>query len=65
MLSERRDNEVLSAWGEGNDPNAPVFGALDAADQAPRDETVHGDTDRAWREIHDRGYRVDGHRPLV
>jgi hypothetical protein len=32
--------EFLAAWGEGNDPNAPVFGPLDAADQALPDEAV-------------------------
>src|ERR1700751_4372206 len=60
MLSERRGNEVLSARCEGNDPNAPVFRALDAGHQALREESVHGDTDRAWGEIHDRAYRIDG-----
>ncbi len=28
MLSEGWNNEVLSAQGEGDDPNAPVFSAL-------------------------------------
>src|SRR5260370_30263531 len=65
MLSEGRNNEVLAPRGEGDDPNAPVVGALDPADQALREESVHGDTDRAWREIHDRAYRIDGQRPLV
>ena len=65
MLSERRDNEVLSAWGEGNDPNAPIFGALDAADQAPCDEAVDSSTDRAWGQIDNWAYRIDGQRPFV
>src|SRR5258708_4239054 len=65
MLSEGRNNEVLAPRGEGNDPNTPVFRALDAGHQALREESVHGDTDRAWREIHDRAYRIDGQRPLV
>jgi hypothetical protein len=28
MLSEGWDNEILAAWGEADDPNASVFGAL-------------------------------------
>jgi hypothetical protein len=40
MLSKGGNNEILAAWGEGNDPNAPVFGALDPADQALRDEAI-------------------------
>src|SRR5216683_2900409 len=65
MLSERRDNKVLSPRGESDDPHAPVFGALDPADQALRDETVHGNADRTWGEIDDRAYRIDGQRPLM
>ena len=34
MLSEGRNNEVLATRGEGDDPHAPVAGALDSADQA-------------------------------
>lgn len=45
MLSERRRNELLSIRGEGNDPNAPVFGALDAADKASGEESIDSDTD--------------------
>ena len=41
-----------------------VFGALDPADQAFLDETVHGDADRTWGEIADRTYRIDRQRPL-
>ena len=59
MLSEGRNNEVLAARGEGDDPNAAVFGALDPADQAFFDETVHGDADRTWGEIDDRTYPLD------
>jgi len=47
------------------DPHAPVFGALDPADQALRDEAVDSDTDRAWGQIDDRAYRIDGQRPFV
>src|SRR5258706_16006702 len=45
MLSKGSGNEVFAAWGEGDDPHAPVFGALDPADQALRDEAVDSDTD--------------------
>src|SRR5580698_3433456 len=65
MLSEGWSNEVLSARGEGDDPHAAVFDTLDAADQAFREETVHGNADRTWGEIHDGAYRIDGQRPLV
>src|SRR5258707_2502795 len=65
MLSKRSCNEVFAAWGEGDDPDAPVFGALDPADQALLHETVHGDTDRAWGQIDDRAYRIDRQRPFV
>src|SRR6267142_6632979 len=65
MLSKGRSNEVLAARGEGNDPHAPVFGALDPADKALRDEAVDSDTDRAWGQIDDRAYRIDGQRPFV
>jgi hypothetical protein len=65
MLSEGWNNEVLAARCQGDDPNAPVFGALDPADQALHEETVHSYTDRAWRQIDDRAYRIDGQRPLV
>src|ERR1700690_4111766 len=40
MLSEGGNNEVLAPQGEGDNPNAPVFGALDPADQALRDERL-------------------------
>src|SRR6516162_1107666 len=46
MLSEGRHNEVLTAWGQGNHPNAPILGAFDPADQALREEAVDRDTDR-------------------
>src|SRR6266853_6398070 len=65
MLSEGYKNEVLAARGEGDDPHAPVVGALHSADQALRDETVHGNADRTWGEIDDRAYRIDGQRPLM
>ena len=65
MLPEGRNDKVPAALGERDDPNAPVLSALDAADQAFRDETVHSNADRAWREIDDRTYRVNGQRPLV
>jgi hypothetical protein len=53
MLSKGGNNEIRAAWGEGNDPNASVFGALDSADQALRDEAIDSDTDRAWGQIDD------------
>src|ERR1700676_4834136 len=65
MLSEGGNNEVLAPQGEGDNPNAPVFGALDPADQALRDEAVDSDTDRAWGQIDDWAYRIDGQRPFV
>src|ERR1700674_1661004 len=65
MLSKGGNNEILAAWGEGNDPNASVFGALDPADQALRDEAIDSDTDRAWGQIDDWAYRIDGQRPVV
>ena len=49
MLSKGRNNEILAAWGEGNDPNTSVFGALDPAHQALRNEAIDSDTDEAWR----------------
>jgi hypothetical protein len=65
MLSKSRNNEILAAWGEGNDPNASVFGALGPADQALRDEAIDRDTDRAWGQINDWAYRIDGQRPFM
>src|ERR1700735_1842955 len=40
MLSKGGNNQILAVWGEGNDPNVSVFGALDSADQTLRDETI-------------------------
>src|SRR6266404_2389849 len=65
MLSKSGNNEILAASGEGNDPNAPVFGALDPADQAPRDEAIDSDTDRAWGQSDHWAYRIDGQRPFA
>jgi len=65
MLSEGGNNEVLALRGEGHNPNAPVFTALDAADQVLREKTVDSDTDRAWGQIDDWTDRIDGQRPLV
>jgi len=65
MLSKGGNNEILATWGEGNDPNASVFGALDPANQALRDEALDSDTDRAWGQIDDWAYRIDGQRPFV
>jgi len=62
---ESGNNEILATWGEGNDPNASVFGALDPADQALRDEAIDKDTDRAWGQIDDWADRIDGQRPIV
>src|ERR1700736_713135 len=65
MLSKGGNDEILATWGEGNYSNAPVFGALDSADQALPDEAIDSDTDRAWGQIYDGAYRVDGQRPFV
>src|SRR6266853_899550 len=65
MLSKGSSNEGRAACGEGDDPHAPVLGALDPAHQALLHETVHGDTDRTCGQIDDRAYRIDGQRPLV
>jgi hypothetical protein len=40
MLSEGGNNQVLAPQAEGDNPNAPVFGALDPADQALRGPIV-------------------------
>src|SRR6266481_3928124 len=53
MVSKGSSNEVFAARGEGNDPNAPVFGALDPANQSLREEAVDSDTDGAWGQIDD------------
>src|SRR6266581_7607441 len=60
-----RVNEGLAPWGKGDDPHAAVIGALDPADQALREEAVDSDTDRAWGQIDDWAYRIDGQRPFV
>src|SRR6266705_1174285 len=65
MLSESGNDEVLPSRGEGNDPHAAVLGALDPADQALLHEAVDSDTDRAWGQIDDWAYRIDGQRPFV
>ena len=65
MLSKGGNNQVLAAWGEGDDSNAAVFGALDPAHQALRDQAIDRDTDRAWGQINNRAYRVNGQRPSV
>src|SRR5882672_386738 len=65
MLSKGCNNEILAAWREGNDPNASVFGALDPADQALREEAIDSDADRAWSQIDDWADRIDGQRPFV
>ena len=65
MLSKGGNNEILAAWSEGNDPNASIFGALDPADQALRDEAIDSDTDRAWGQIDHWAYRIDGQRPFA
>jgi hypothetical protein len=65
MLSESGNDEVLPARGQGDDTNTPIFSALDPADEALREETVHSDTDRAWGQIDDWAYRIDGQRPFV
>src|SRR5215468_8492004 len=44
MLSKRGNNELLATRGEGDDPNTPVFRALDPGYQALREQTVHSDT---------------------
>jgi hypothetical protein len=65
VLSKGGNNEILAAWGEGNDPNASIFGALDPADEALRDEAIDSDTDRAWGQIDHWAYRIDGQRPFA
>ena len=65
MLSKGGNDEILATWGEGNDSNASVFGALDSADQALREKPIDSDTDRAWGQIYDWSYRVHGQRPFV
>src|SRR5437868_9677199 len=65
MLSKGRNNEILATRGEGNDPNASVFGALNPADEALRDEAFDSDTDRAWGQIDDWADRIDGQRPFA
>src|SRR5258708_36810784 len=65
MLSKGGNNEILATWGEGNDPNASVFGALDPADQALRDEAIDSDTDRTWGQVYHWAYRIDGQRPVA
>jgi hypothetical protein len=65
VLSKGGNNEIFAAWGEGNDPNASIFGALDPADQALRDEAIDSDTDRTWGQIDHWAYRIDGQRPFA
>src|SRR5262249_7351039 len=65
MLSKGGNDEVLAARGETDDPNTPVFRALDPAHQALREETVHSNTDRAWGQVDDWADRIDGQRPFV
>src|ERR1700759_1322325 len=65
MLSKGSRNEVFTARGEGDDPHAPVFGALEPPDRALLHETVHSDTGRARSQIDDRAYPIDGQRPFV
>src|SRR5438132_5960275 len=65
MLSKGRNNEILATRGEGNDPNASVFGALNPADQALRDEAIDKDTNRSWGQIDDWADRIDGQRPFA
>ena len=65
MFPEGRNNKVLAALSEGDGTNTPVFRALDPADQALREKTVHRDADRAGGQIDDRADRIDGQRPFV
>ena len=65
MLSKGGNNEIVAAWGEGNDPNASIFGALDPADEALPDEAIDSDTDRAWGQIDHWAYRIDRQRPFA
>jgi hypothetical protein len=65
MLSEGWNNEVLAAWGKGDDPHASVFTALYPANQALCMEAVHGDTDRTWRQIDNRADRINGQGSFV
>jgi hypothetical protein len=65
MLSEGWNNDVFAARSEGDDPNAPVVGALDPADQAFLEEAIHGDTYRTWGQIDDWANRIDGQWPFM
>jgi hypothetical protein len=65
VLSKGGNDEILAAWSQGNDPDAAVFGTLDPADEALRDEAIDGGTDRTWGQIYDWAYRIDGQRPFV
>src|SRR4029077_14573413 len=65
VFSERLDNKVFAARGEGNDPNTPVISALNTANQAFLDKAVYGDTARTWGQIDDWAYRIDGQRTFV
>src|ERR1700746_899642 len=65
MLSKGGNNEILAAWGEGNDPNASIFSALDPADEALPDEAIDSDTDRAWGQIDHWAYCIDGQGPFA
>jgi hypothetical protein len=58
MLSEGGHNEVFTTRSESDDAHASVFGALDPADQSFRKEALDSDTDRAWGQIDDWGYRI-------
>src|SRR5260370_40689055 len=65
MLSKLSSSKVSASRGEGDNPHAPVFGALDPADQALLHEPVHGDTDRSCGHIDDRPYRMARQTPFV
>src|SRR6201988_2679518 len=65
MLSKGGNNQILAMWGEGNDPNASVFGALDPAEPTLRNDAMDSDTDPTRGQIYDWAYRIDGQRPFV
>src|SRR6202051_181732 len=65
MLSKGGNNQILAMRGEGNDPNASVFRALDPAEQTLRAKAIDSDADRAWGQIDHWAYRIHGQRPFV
>src|ERR1700722_4449490 len=65
MFSKGGGNQILAARGKGHDPNAPVVGALHAADQALRDQAIDRDADRTGGQIDQRAYGIYGQGSAV